>query len=139
LAGAAITLLALGTMLLAAGGGEPFAPYLQKVQVQHLAEGVSAPQVVTVTTNVVTVYSNRTGVAYGRVLGRTIQNCGTNAFLYLIGSTNVSATNYHGVVAGGSAVRDGLGSILDLSRVTAPVSMRCESGTTEIAVIELTQ
>lgn len=110
------------------------------VREDHLANAVSSPLLVTATaTNVVTLFSTNASRTAGRVLLRTVQNVGTVPVLYLIGSTNVSATNYHGVLAGGAAARDGLGSLLDLSRAPWPVSFQCESNSTVLCGVELTQ
>lgn len=110
------------------------------VRVNQLGTGVSAPLLVTVTNNaVVTVLSTNESTTAGRVVLRTIQNVGTNPVLYCIASTNVSPTNFHGVLAGGSGMRDGLGSLLDVSRVPWPISLKCETGFTVIAVTEVTQ
>ena len=110
------------------------------VEVNQKAEAYSGVQLLSVTnTTPTTAFSTNTSTTTGRVLCRSIQNVGTNAFLYLIGSTNVSATNFTGVVAGGAALRDGLGSILDLSRVPWPVYMKTESGSTTVSAVELTQ
>ena len=111
-----------------------------QVQIQQKAEAYTAPKLLTVTNGpVTTVFTTNNVLTHGRILYRGIQNTGTNAFLYLIGSTNVSSTNFTGVVAGGLAVRDGRGSIVDLSRVPWPVSLTTESGATTISVVELTQ
>lgn len=110
------------------------------VKVNQKAEAYSGVQLLSLSTNVTTVWAtNNLSSTTGRVLYRGIQNTGTNPFLYLIGSTNVSATNFTGVAAGGQAVRDGLGSIVDLSRVPWPVSLKTESGETTASAVELTQ
>jgi len=112
----------------------------QAVVIQQKAEAYMAPRLLTVTNALITtVFTANQSVTRGRVLYRSIQNTGTNAFLYLINSTNVSSTNFTGVVAGGSAVRDGRGSIVELSRVPWPVSLTTESGATTVSVVELTQ
>lgn len=123
---------AVGMALIAFGQTE--------VEIMDLASAVSNPQIVNVTNNaVVTVFANNPSRSKGRVILRTIQNTGTVPFLYLINSTNVSTANYHGVVAGGALVRDGLGSILDLSKISYPISLTTETGGTTVSVIELTQ
>ena len=112
----------------------------QAVVIQQKAEAYTAPRLLTVTNALITtVFTANQSVTRGRVLYRSIQNTGTNAFLYLINSTNVSSTNFTGVVAGGSSVRDGRGSIVELSRVPWPVSLTTESGATTVSVVELTQ
>ena len=108
------------------------------VREHHLAETVAAPSLVTVSSTPQSVFATNNAIAAGRVLLRTIQNCGTNAVLYAIGTT-VATTNYHGVLAGGAAVRDGLGTVLDVSRIKVPVSLMTESGTSVCALVELTQ
>jgi hypothetical protein len=101
------------------------------------ATAVSAPQIVTVTSTAVsTVFSLNPSLGVGRPILRTVQNTGTQPVLYLINSTNVSTTSYHGVLAAGQANRDGLGTVLDLSKVPFPVSFITESGSTTIAVVE---
>jgi len=129
----------IGIMVLALAAG--IASSLgQAVVIQQKAEAYMAPRLLTVTNALITtVFTANQSVTRGRVLYRSIQNTGTNAFLYLIGSTNVSSTNFTGVVAGGSAVRDGRGSIVELSRVPWPVSLTTESGATTVSVVELTQ
>lgn len=109
------------------------------MRVQQLASGWSAPAIVQVTTNPVTVLSTNTLRADGGVLCRFVQNVGTLPVLYLIGATNISATNYHGVIAGGQANRDGLGSVLDLSRTSWPVTFMTESATGRVSVVEMTR
>ena len=130
-----ITGLVAGAMLAAvAASGQV------QVQIQQKAEAYTAPKLLTVTNGAVTtVFTTNNVLTRGRILYRGIQNTGTNAFLYLIGSTNVSSTNFTGVVAGGLAVRDGCGSMVDLSRVPRPVSLTTESGATTVSVVELTQ
>jgi hypothetical protein len=109
------------------------------VRVDELARQVDPPSVVTVTTNAQTVITGNTATGEGRVLLRTVQNTGTNAVLFAINAT-VSLTNYHGILAGGVAVRDGLGSVLDLSRAgTAYLSVMTASGTSVVAIANLTQ
>ena len=122
------------------------------VKIQQKAEAYSGVLLLTITNTVATtIWTNaNNSVTQGRILYRGIQNTGTNAFLYLIvgpnlaGSTNaaltnVSSTNYTGVVAGGLATRDGVGGIVDLSKVPWPVSVITESGVTAISAVELTQ
>lgn len=110
------------------------------VKIQKKAEAIASPQVLVISsTNVVTVFGTNNAVQLGRILYRSIQNTGVVPFLYTINSTNVTITNYHGVVAGGSTLRDGLGSIVDFSKIPYPISLTTESGATTIAVVELTQ
>lgn len=104
----------------------------------HLALSVSSPNVVTVTTTPQTVFTQNLALTDGRVLVRTLQNTGTTPVLYAIGAT-VTGTAYHGILAGGSVAKDGLGTVLDLSRVRGTVSLMTESGTSTVAVVELTQ
>jgi hypothetical protein len=110
------------------------------VKIQKKAEAIAAPQVLVIaSTNVVTVFGTNNVTTTGRILYRSIQNTGVVPFLYTINSTNVSITNYHGVVAGGSIIRDGLGSIVDFSKIPYPVSLTTESGATTAAIVEETQ
>lgn len=110
------------------------------VRVDQVSRAVSAPSVVTVTGTAQYVFTTNPSVTDGRVLSRTIQNTGTAPVLYAIG-TVVSSTNYHGVLAGGLADRDGLGSLLDLSRFPGRVSVMVEGEevTGTVALVELTQ
>jgi hypothetical protein len=110
------------------------------VKVNQTAEQIAAPSIITVTTTPQTLFTTNSSRSGGRVLFRSIQNTGTQPVLYALNSGGtVSTVSYHGVVAGGSGSRDGLGSIVDLSRVPYPVTVATESGTTTIAIIELTQ
>ena len=93
------------------------------------------PRLVTVTNGPVSVAA-MTSSLFGATVTRTIQNCGTNAILYCLGGT-VATTNYHGAIAGGNAVRDGLGSVLEISKWPGTVSMMTENGTATAAVTEL--
>lgn len=53
---------------------------------------------------------------------RFLQNCGTNVVYVAIGSV-ASTTNFHFIVAGGSAADDGLGSLIDVSKYKGAVSV----------------
>lgn len=108
------------------------------VRVNHLAVNINTPAPITVGTEPVTIMTERISGAQGRVLVRTVQNTGTVPVLFAIGST-VSATTYHGVLAGGAVAKDGLGSILDLSNWRGTVSFMTESGETTLAPMEMTQ
>src|ERR1035437_3383997 len=77
----------------------------QAVKIQQKAEGYSGVLLLTITNTVATTIWSGTNasVTAGRILYRGIANTGTNAFLYLIvrplvTATNVSTTNYTGVV-----------------------------------------
>lgn len=48
-----------------------------------------------------------------KLLEGALQNVGTNPVLYCY-NDDCTATMYHGVLAGGSAAKDGLGSVLNL-------------------------
>ena len=71
------------------------------VKIQQKAEAYSGVSLLTITNTVATtIWTNaNNSVTQGRILYRGIQNCGTNAFLYLIvgpnlaGSTNTSLIN----------------------------------------------
>lgn len=105
-----------------------------------LAATVAAPNLVAVSNAPVTIFSTNASVTDGRILSRTIQNVGTNPVLWLINSTNVSNTNYDGVIAAGTTNRDGKGGTLDVSSIPYPISLITEStaGTT-VSAVELTQ
>ncbi len=112
------------------------------VRLNNIAQAVSAPsinQVLPGSTNIVTLFALNTAEFDGRTILRTVQNTGLCPVLYSINTTNISTTNYHGVLAGGSAARDGLGSVLDLSNIPFPVSFYTETATGVLAVVELTQ
>jgi len=112
------------------------------VRLNNIAKTVSSPLVQSVppgTNNIVTLFSLNTAEFDGRTILRTVQNTGICPVLYSINTTNVSTTNYHGILACGSAARDGLGSVLDLSNIPFPVSFYTETATGVLAVVELTQ
>ena len=108
------------------------------VRVQQLSTAIIPPSIITVSNGAQYVFTASTVRADGRVLFRSMQNTGTNAVIYAIGSV-ASTSSYHGVIAGGSAVRDGLGSVVDLSRYPGQISVITESGTSTIAIVELQQ
>lgn len=120
------------------------------VRITHTVTEVSPPQVLIISNNVIKVFGTNVSDTTGRSFLRTIQVTGTNALYYIIGSetnaaftfnqlTNVTATNYHGILAGGNAPRDGLGSVLDVSGTTLPIYVRAVTNATEISVVEYTQ
>jgi hypothetical protein len=112
--------------------GQPF------VRVDALSTNVVAPHVVTVTTDAQYVFTASTVRADGRVIARVIQNTGTVPVLYAIGSV-ASTTSYHGILAGGNAIRDGLGSVVDLSKYSGQVSLITASGSSTVCLVELQQ
>lgn len=117
----------------------PFtANYGAFVRLNHLATDVSSPSVITVTTNAQTLFSERLSGSDGRVLLRTMQNTGTKAVIFAIGST-VSLTNYHGILAAGSVARDGLGSVVDLRNWRGTISVMTETGTSTVSLMEMIQ
>lgn len=64
-------------------------------------------------------------------LFRVIQNCGTVAVKYLVDNNNLCTDdNFHGVLAGCSSQDDGLGSIVDFSKITDRVSIKGVGSTT---------
>lgn len=64
-------------------------------------------------------------------LFRTIQNCGTVAVKYLVDNDNLCTDlNFHGILAACTAEDDGLGSIVDFSKVTDRVSIKGVGSTT---------
>jgi len=75
---------------------------------------------------------------------RVLQNCGTTACYYLVYDdkdpvtppTNPSAGNFHGILAGGSAQDDGLGSILDCSRFKGRILVAPVSGGVRLATFQ---
>lgn len=67
---------------------------------------------------------------------RLLQNVGLVPVLYCLGGT-ASAANYHGVLAPGLAVRDGLGSVVNLTAWRGSVSIAVESGTGTVVAVEV--
>ena len=64
---------------------------------------------------------------------RFMQNCGTVPVKYLISNEDAAADKFHGIIAGGSVVDDGLGSIVDLSRFKGRVSIFGVGGNPRVA------
>jgi len=127
-----VGLLLVASWLIVNLTGQPF------VRVDNLSTSVVAPQIVTVTGTAQYVFTASDVRTQGRVFVRTIQNTGTSPVLYAIGSV-ASASSYHGVIAAGSTARDGLGSVVDLSRFPGRVPVVTESGTSTICLVELQQ
>lgn len=68
-----------------------------------------------------------------KTLFRQIQNCGTVPVKYLISNTeDCTALNFHGVLAACTAEDDGLGSILNLSKVSERVTILGVGGTPRV-------
>lgn len=68
-----------------------------------------------------------------KTLFRQIQNCGTVPVKYLIDNDNdCTALNFHGVLAACTAEDDGLGSILNLSKVSDRVTIIGVGGTPRV-------
>lgn len=130
----------------------------------HAAEGVAYPRVLSVSNLAVEIFGTNTSdqagaTTSGRVLRRYIQNNGTNPLYYILKGTNnftglqpsgavltnISVTNYHGIIPCGTAVRNGQGGTLDLSYwrwsvyVSVPTNSAGATNMTEISVLELTQ
>jgi hypothetical protein len=60
---------------------------------------------------------------------RQIQNCGTVAVKYLIDNeNNCTEQNFHGILAGGNAVDDGLGSVANFNITSRRVSIYAVGG-----------
>lgn len=113
------------------------------VRVNHLGDTVTSPAAgigyTNVTTSVLTLFSTNASRSADRVLFRQVQNMGTVPVMYAINSTNVLTNSLHGVIAAGTAIRDGLGGRVDLSAFPYPISFRTASGNADIAVIEVRQ
>ena len=76
--------------------------------------------------------TKRQGVAF-----RQIQNCGTTVVKYLIDNANLcTALNFHGILAAGSAVDDGLGSILQFNINGDRISILGVGGDPRVCVLE---
>lgn len=112
--------------------GQPF------VRIDAISRSVVAPQVVTVTTAAQYVFTSNPSHDAGRVVSRYMQNTGTVPVIYAIGSV-ASTTSYHGILAAGTVVRDGLGSGVDLSRYPGQVSVVTASGSSTVCLVELQQ
>ena len=80
-----------------------------------------------------TVYDGVAAAAAVKILAdrphgafRFLQNLGTSPVKYAV-NTAASSGTFHGVLAGGNAVDDGLGSILDFSKVKGDVYVYSDS------------
>lgn len=63
------------------------------------------------------------------------QNCGTTAVKYKIGSAMIGADDFHGILAGGSAEDDGLGSVIDFSKIQDAIYIEAVTGTPRVATV----
>lgn len=83
--------------------------------------------------------TNQTKVALIRRPGaafRQIQNCGTTPVKYLADDNNdCSANNFHGILAPGSAIDDGLGSVAQFGVTPTRVTV-FSAGAFRVAVFE---
>jgi hypothetical protein len=92
--------------------------------------------VITTTSNTVALAATASTGGPERLRVRTLQNIGTVPVMYAYGST-ASTTNLNGVLAPGSAARDGYGSMLYLDTWRGSVSIAVESGTGVVATGEV--
>jgi hypothetical protein len=93
--------------------------------------------IVSLTNNAVaTLFTNQPSST--KIVWRGVQNIGTNAALYLINSTNVSLSNLNGIVAGGVAMFDGLGTQMELPLVRTAVYGKAATNGTRVVVTEIT-
>lgn len=71
------------------------------------------------------------------VIMRQIQNCGTLPVKFLIdNNADCTKDNFHGILAGGSVVDDGLGSIMNFNATPDRISIFC-TGTPRLATLEV--
>lgn len=143
-----VILAAVAGVAMAALAGNPDVTFGAWARVNQLATEASVPRVYTISNSAATMVFGTNGEAQaGRTIVRVIQNTGTNPVYFVLGSTNVplslrtniSPTNYHGILAGGQSMRDGLGSVGNFSHTWFPIYLRSVTNTTEVSVIELTQ
>jgi hypothetical protein len=100
-------------------------------------ESLSTPIVTNaVSGSATTILTNRVGDPAGYTLVRTLQNVGTVAVLYALG-TNASTSSYHGILRGGTTNRDGTGGTVDLSHWRGLVTIITEGGTGTVSATEL--
>lgn len=72
------------------------------------------------------------------VIQRQIQNCGTLPVKFLLdNNSDCTKDNFHGILAGGSVVDDGLGSVQNFNNTGDRVSIFC-TGTPRVCVLEVT-
>jgi hypothetical protein len=131
-----LALLLLGALCAPAADGP-------MVRINHLGDTVSSPRpgigYTNVGTSVITLFTTNAARQATRTLVREVRNMGTFAVMYAINNTNVSTNSLHGVIAPGTAIRDGLGGKLDLSAVPYPVSFRTATGDADLAILEVKQ
>ncbi len=63
-----------------------------------------------------------------------MQNCSATAVKYKIGSEIQGADDFHGILAGGSAQDDGLGSVVNLSNIQEAIYVAAVSGSVRVAI-----
>lgn len=68
---------------------------------------------------------------------RQLQNCGTNAVKFLVDNVNdCTENNFHGILAGGSAQDDGLGSVVNFGVTGDRVTIFSTAGSHRVCVFE---
>lgn len=79
------------------------------------------------------VFSRKRGVAW-----REMQNCGIVPVKYLIdNNADCTANNFHGILAAGTAVDDGLGSIRQFNITGDRVTVFVDSGNLRVCTLEV--
>lgn len=90
-------------------------------------------------TSALTLFSTNASRSAGRVIFREVRNMGTVPIMYAVNNTNVATNSLHGVIAAGTAIRDGLGGKVDFTAVPYPITFRTATGNADIAILEVTQ
>lgn len=113
------------------------------VRIANQGETVSAPTAgigyTNIGTSAITLFSTNASRSAGRVLMREVRNMGTVPVMYAINNTNVATNSLHGVLAAGTAIRDGLGGVRDFSAVPFPITFRTATGNADVSILEVTQ
>ena len=72
------------------------------------------------------------------VVLRQLQNCGSTVVKYLIDNNKLcDANNFHGILAGGAAADDGLGSVWSFNGSADRISIYATTGAPRVAVLEI--
>lgn len=95
---------------------------------------VNARDVVVTPPNIV-VADGELFAAETRTSIKFAQNCAVEAVKYKIGSAITGPDDFHGILAGGDVEDDGLGSVIDLSKIQDAIYIEAVSGAPRVATV----
>jgi hypothetical protein len=108
-------------------------PSIQRTPVQLLKDAIRPQDLFVLTPNIVIL----DGIAIlnrAEYVIKTLHNMAIEAVYFTCDGSTPSSSNFHGVLAGGTAEDDGTGGYIDLSRFRGEIRILASSGSPRVAV-----